>query len=112
MTKKKVRKVKAARPGEAGKASRGAGVETKSGTSAGTAAVKKSDAQAREPVGKVEGIKQFFADVRAEFDKVTWSNRKETVSLTIAVLAITIFFSSYLGLVDVALSKLVGTVIR
>jgi len=112
VTKKKVRKVKAARPAAGGRASDRAGVETKSGAGTGTAVIKRSGSQTQQPVGRIEVIRQFFTEVRAEFDKITWSNRKETISLTIAVMAITIFFSSYLGLVDVALSKLVGTLIR
>jgi len=111
VTKKKVRKIKAATPGEVKKATEDTGGKAKSSASAGTTAVKRLEPQA-EPVGKIAAIKQFLTEVRAELDKITWANRKETTSLTIAVLAITIFFSAYLGLVDIALSKLVGTLIK
>ncbi len=62
--------------------------------------------------GRLQAIKQYLREVRAEFDKITWANRKETVSMTIAVLGISVFFSVYLGLVDISLSKLVGMIIR
>ncbi len=111
MTKKKVRKIKSARPAAGTKAPQSTAQE--SGQSASSpASVKKPEAKAARPQGKVAAIKQFLADVRAELDKITWANRKETTSLTIAVLAITIFFSAYLGLVDIALSKLVGILIK
>ncbi len=61
--------------------------------------------------GKWAHVLQFLKEVRAEFDKIAWSNRKETVALTSAVVVITIFFTGYLGLVDIALSKVVGSLI-
>ncbi len=112
MTKKKVRKIKAARPGEPIKpAEKPTAKDAKASPGSAQASVKRLETKA-EPVGKIAAIKQFLSDVRAELDKITWANRKETTSLTIAVLAITIFFSAYLGLVDIALSKLVGTLIK
>ncbi len=53
----------------------------------------------------------FLKEVRVEFDKVTWPTRKETLALTMAVLALTFFFTAYLGLVDITLSKLVSFLI-
>ena len=55
---------------------------------------------------------QFLKDVRVEFDKITWANRKETVTLTVATIALTFFVASYLGLVDIILSKMVGILIN
>lgn len=55
---------------------------------------------------------QFLKDVRVEFDKVSWANRKETITLTIATMVFTFFVASYLGLVDILLSKLVGILIN
>ncbi len=55
---------------------------------------------------------QFLKEVRVEFDKIAWANRKETVTLTIATLALTFFIASYLGLVDILLSRIVGFLIN
>lgn len=53
----------------------------------------------------------FLREVRVEFGKVTWSSRKEAIATTGAVLAITLFFTAYLGLVDITLSKLIAFLI-
>ncbi len=55
---------------------------------------------------------QFLKDVRVEFDKITWANRKETLTLTVATLSLTFFISAYLGLVDIVLSKIVSLLIN
>jgi preprotein translocase subunit SecE len=106
VTKKKVRKIKSAAgqaPGEmAAKASGGA---------SGSKSVAASVAAESAP-GKLAQLKQFIKEVRAEFDKITWPSRKDTQALTIAVLSITLFFSFYLGLVDILLSKLVGLLMQ
>ncbi len=64
-----------------------------------------------EPLGIVGRAVQFLKEVRVEFDKVTWSSRKETVALTVSVLGFTFFLTIYLGVVDIALSKLVRLLI-
>ncbi len=110
MTKKKVRKVKAGGNARAVKAAPSTAGDAAAGSSA-SASSRKREVLKQEPVGKIALFRQFLSDVRAEFDKITWASRKETISLTIAVLAITIFFSCYLGLVDISLSKLVGMLI-
>ncbi|MGB9498128.1 MAG: preprotein translocase subunit SecE [Dissulfuribacterales bacterium] len=59
----------------------------------------------------VDKVKSFFIEVRVEFDKITWPSRKEAIALTTAVLAITFFFTAYLGIVDFSLTKLVSFLI-
>lgn len=107
MTKKKVRKLKTSTQASSNKQPiKAANVE------AGPKAPIATKERAVAPLGRLQAIKQYLQEVRAEFDKITWPNRKETVSMTIAVLAISVFFSAYLGLVDMSLSKLVGLIIR
>ncbi len=53
----------------------------------------------------------FLKEVRVEFDKTTWPSRKEIIAMTTAVLALTFFFTAYLGVVDITLSKLVSFLI-
>ncbi|NPA94859.1 MAG: preprotein translocase subunit SecE [Thermodesulfobacteria bacterium] len=107
MTKKKVRKLKTAQQapsqGQAVKAAE-PDVKAKSASAA--------PEQKTAPISRIQAIKQYLQEVRAEFDKITWPSRKETISMTIAVMVISIFFAAYLGLVDMSLSKLVGVIIK
>jgi preprotein translocase subunit SecE len=61
--------------------------------------------------GRVDKVKSFLIEVRVEFDKITWPSKKEAIALTAAVLAITFFFTAYLGIVDISLTKLVSFLI-
>lgn len=49
--------------------------------------------------------KQFFREVRIELKKVTWPSRKQTIASTSVVLVVVIVVATYLGLVDVILSR-------
>jgi len=51
-------------------------------------------------------IKQFLREVKIELKKVTWPSRKETIGSTSVVLIVVIIIASFLGLVDIGLSKL------
>ncbi len=104
MTKKKVRKLKSVTKTKGSEVSQAKVVSS----DVQGASTKKAEPVAQVQVSKLQAIKQYFLDVRAEFDKITWPSKKETISMTIAVLAISIFFAVYLGLVDMVLSKLVG----
>lgn len=60
---------------------------------------------------RLSNIKTFLREVRAEFDRIIWPTRKETTAMAIAVLVLTIFFTIFLGLVDMVLGKLVSMVL-
>ncbi len=60
---------------------------------------------------KLEILKRFFREVRAELSKVTWVGRKEVMSGTIAVLVLSAFIALFLSLVDAGLSTLVRLVL-
>jgi len=62
-------------------------------------------------VGWVGRFVEYLKDVKVEFGKVTWASRKDTMGLTVAVLAITSFFAAFLGLTDILLSKLIGLIL-
>jgi preprotein translocase subunit SecE len=55
--------------------------------------------------------RQFMTEVRAEFRKVTWPTRKETVGGTVGVLVVVAVITTVLGVVDFALAELVHLVI-
>ncbi len=107
MTKKKVRKLKTAQQAP----TQGKAVEIPAAEAKAKSAPAAPEQKAA-PLSRIQAIKQYLHEVRAEFDKITWPNRKETVSMTIAVMVISVFFAAYLGLVDMSLSKLVGIIIK
>ncbi len=105
MTKKQVRSLKkGTRPIGSGKAA--------DKTSADKKPVTVSPVQEKVAESVPARFIQFLKDVRIEFDKVSWANKKETVTLTVATLSLTFFIASYLGLVDMILSKVVGLLIK
>jgi len=56
----------------------------------------------------IDQLVTFLKEVKAEFKKITWANKKETIATTVVVLAITFFFAAYLGLVDIIFSKIIS----
>lgn len=57
-------------------------------------------------------IKTFVDEVKVEFTKIVWPDRKTTMSLTGVVIVFSILASAYLGSVDLLLGKLIDTVLR
>ncbi len=60
---------------------------------------------------KVDKAKQFLTEARQELKKVTWPNRQLTIQSTWVVFLLTIVLAIFLGLVDLALSKIIGLII-
>ena len=56
---------------------------------------------------KAGAFKEYLEESKAEIKKVVWPTRKETVATCIAVLALVVVMSAYLGLVDLGLTHLV-----
>ncbi len=54
---------------------------------------------------------QFLSEVKGEVKKVTWPSRKEALGGTAVVLLVVFFMALFLGLVDLLLSKIVGTLL-
>lgn len=52
-------------------------------------------------------IRNFFDEVKNELEKVTWPDRDLTVGTTVVVLILVIVMSVFLGVVDIALAKLI-----
>ena len=57
-----------------------------------------------------EKIKTFFKEVSVELKKVSWPTRQQTVSATVVVIVVTFIVAFFLGIVDIILANLVGTV--
>jgi preprotein translocase subunit SecE len=54
---------------------------------------------------------QFLSEVKGEVKKVTWPSKKEALGGTAVVLLVVFFMALFLGLVDLLLSKIVGTLL-
>jgi preprotein translocase subunit SecE len=57
-------------------------------------------------------LREFFQEVAAEFRRVNWPSRQEVAASTAVVLVVVLVLSMYLGAVDVALSRLVGVILK
>ena len=78
------------------------------------AAAKRKALSRSEPKGPniIEKIRQFLREVQIELRKVVWPTRKETVASTSVVIVLVFLVSIYLGLVDIALSRLIKYILR
>ena len=63
------------------------------------------------PVGKIKEFIEFFEESKVEIKKVVWPSRKETVTTCVAVLVVSLVIALYLGVVDLALSKIVEAIL-
>ncbi|MCJ2163042.1 MULTISPECIES: preprotein translocase subunit SecE [unclassified Pseudodesulfovibrio] len=63
------------------------------------------------PMGKIKEFLEFFEESKVEIKKVVWPTRKETVTTCIAVLVVSVVIALYLGVVDLAFSKIVETIL-
>ena len=57
-------------------------------------------------------IRTFVDEVKVEFTKIVWPDRKTTVGLTGVVIVFSILVSAYLGSVDMVLGKLIDSILR
>ena len=62
-------------------------------------------------VGKITELKQFFEESKVEIKKVVWPTRKETITTCVAVLVVSLVIALYLGVVDLAFSKIVEAIL-
>ena len=56
--------------------------------------------------------KKFIQEVRNEFVKIVWPDKKATLGLTGFVLVLVVILSLYLGTVDLLLGKVVSLVLQ
>ena len=54
---------------------------------------------------------KLFEEVFSELRRVIWPSREETMRLTIMVLAVAVAVGAFLGLVDIAFSRLFGAIL-
>tara|TARA_B100000315_G_scaffold78194_1_gene71537 strand:+ start:161 stop:358 length:198 start_codon:yes stop_codon:yes gene_type:complete len=54
----------------------------------------------------------FLTEVKTEVKKVSWPSRKETTGGTVVVLIAVLIIASFLGIVDISLSRMVKVLIQ
>ncbi|MFW2367343.1 MAG: preprotein translocase subunit SecE [Desulforhopalus sp.] len=57
-------------------------------------------------------MKKFVEEVKVEFLKIVWPDKKMTLGLTGVVVVLTAVISIYLGSVDLLLGKVVSSFLR
>ncbi len=57
-------------------------------------------------------IRKFVDEVKVEFGKIVWPDKKMTLGLTGIVVVMTLVISMYLGSVDLVIGKIVGGFLR
>jgi preprotein translocase subunit SecE len=67
-----------------------------------------------EPGSKfqISRINEFSQEVKSEFHKIAWPDKKHTMATTGVVVVLVFLVSFYLGTVDLLLGKLIGLVIK
>jgi preprotein translocase subunit SecE len=68
-------------------------------------------AHAASGPSKVRALGQYFEDAKVELGKVSWPTRKEVRVTSIAVLALVIIMSIFLGIVDSILARIVELIL-
>ena len=58
----------------------------------------------------IKKIKNFFSEVRKEFSKVKWPNKKDMVKYSVATIVFVIFFAGFFYAIDL-LMALVKTLV-
>jgi len=54
---------------------------------------------------KIANAKQFYRDVKLEMKRVTWPSRQDVINTTVITIVAVFFFSFYLMVVDLGLTK-------
>ncbi len=66
---------------------------------------------ARVAVRKENAIIRYFKETRAELRKVNWPTRRQTINLTLIVLAVTVLMAALLGTIDYLFAQLFSLII-
>lgn len=57
-------------------------------------------------------IKNFFKEVKIELKKVAFPSRDEVIGSTKVVVVLVLIVATFLGLIDMLLSRLIGIIVR
>ncbi|HOX54188.1 MAG TPA: preprotein translocase subunit SecE [Candidatus Omnitrophota bacterium] len=57
-------------------------------------------------------VGRFFSEVKVELTKVSWPNRQELVASTWLIIIMTALLAVFIGFTDLALSKMLGLLVK
>jgi preprotein translocase subunit SecE len=60
----------------------------------------------------LQKIQAFFQEVSVELKKVSWPTRQQTMNATVVVIVVSFIVAFFLGIVDVVLARIVGSIMR
>jgi preprotein translocase subunit SecE len=60
----------------------------------------------------IKRLKEFYGDVKSEFGKITWPDKKHTLGAGAVMVVFVMIISLYLGSVDLVLGKIIGSVLK
>ena len=60
----------------------------------------------------IEKVTTFLQEIQAETKKVTWPSRRDVLGSTMVVIVGVFIVASFLGIIDFALSLVIGSLIR
>ncbi|MDR0339899.1 MAG: preprotein translocase subunit SecE [Desulfovibrio sp.] len=67
--------------------------------------------QTAGPGARLRNLGRYFEDAKTELGKVSWPTRRELKATSFAVLILVVVMSIFLGLADLALSKLMEAIL-
>ena len=60
----------------------------------------------------LQKIQEFFKEVSVELKKVSWPTRQQTMNATLVVIAVSFVVAFFLGIVDIVLARVVGSIMK
>jgi preprotein translocase subunit SecE len=60
----------------------------------------------------LQKIQEFFKEVSVELRKVSWPTRQQTMNATVVVIAVSFVVAFFLGIVDIVLARVVGSIMK
>jgi preprotein translocase subunit SecE len=60
----------------------------------------------------LQKIQEFFKEVSVELKKVSWPTRQQTVNATVVVIVVSFIVAFFLGIVDIVLARIVGSIMK
>ena len=60
----------------------------------------------------LQKTQEFFREVSVELKKVSWPTRQQTMNATVVVIVVSFIVAFFLGIVDVVLARIVGSIMK
>ena len=60
----------------------------------------------------LQKIQEFFKEVSVELKKVSWPTRQQTLNATVVVIVVSFIVAFFLGIVDIVLARVVGSIMK